>query len=287
MTRKDRILYGQKNARLLKKFERTYTKQIYTAIQAQTKAAADMLREKGIDFLKHHIDTVVTIDSLVPVMRTIYQVVGLYYANRTMREINKSAKAAEKKGFGFDLKWIKDILNFFRLYLLTKAVLPITETTKARIMEVLTEGEQSGWGIDKMAFKIENDSMTVARARLIARTETLKAQFNGQNLAMSDSIWESDKLWIATDDGRTRHSHLDVDGEVKSEQARFAVPIYTSKGIRIGVDLMEGPGDPDASAANVCNCRCTLSVTARRDPNGRLIRKPTGRLVLRNVLVEH
>ncbi len=64
---------------------------------------------------------------------------------------------------------------------------------------------------------------------------------------------------------------------------RFLVPIYRSHGklmIQEGVDLMSGPGDVHASAGNVCNCRCTLAFKAKRDENGRLIRKASTTPVL-------
>jgi len=34
---------------------------------------------------------------------------------------------------------------------------------------------------------------------------------------------------------------------------------------------MEYPGDPNASAGNVVNCRCTVAVVPKRDSNGDLI----------------
>jgi hypothetical protein len=39
-------------------------------------------------------------------------------------------------------------------------------------------------------------------------------------------------------------------------------------------DLLEFPGDPNASAASVVNCRCSVAPIPKRDQNGFLVPKP-------------
>ena len=53
------------------------------------------------------------------------------------------------------------------------------------------------------------------------------------------------KEWLATLDGRTRHSHAMLDGEKVDNEKKF------SNGCMF-------PGDPNGPAAEVYNCRCTL-----------------------------
>lgn len=53
------------------------------------------------------------------------------------------------------------------------------------------------------------------------------------------------KQWMATLDGRTRHSHRQLDGEAVADDEKF------SNGCRY-------PGDPQAAYAETMNCRCTL-----------------------------
>lgn len=60
-------------------------------------------------------------------------------------------------------------------------------------------------------------------------------------------LWELEKEWMATLDGRTRHSHAVLDGEHVPNNKKF------SNGCRF-------PGDPQGPAAEVYNCRCTLVV---------------------------
>lgn len=270
--------YSAKHIRRMKLFERQHLKAVYTALEVQITPVAETMRSKGIEAAMASLDTVEINAALAPPIRDIYKTVGLYFANKTIWDLNQSAKGNEvKAGFGFNEEFIRDILAFFNQFLLNQAVLPISETTKNQILQIISEGVQKGWGADKIADALQSPELMMWRARLIVRTESNKAMNYGQRLGESKSEWESTKTWIAANDHRTRHSHRLVDDLTLNFSERFMVPIY--KGgkvqIQVGVDLMTGPGDVHAHAANICNCRCTLAFAAKRDENGRLIRKPS------------
>lgn len=55
-----------------------------------------------------------------------------------------------------------------------------------------------------------------------------------------------EKTWMATHDGRTRESHLQIDGETVPKDEEF------------GNGLMY-PGDPDGEPEEVYNCRCSMT----------------------------
>lgn len=247
----------------MKLFEREYLSGMAQLLARSYRSAARAIRKGTIQTWLN--DTVV-IDGTMAYIQGIYNRVGVFYARKTLREINASAR--EQKQFGLDQEWIDAIIEYFRLYLLNKAVLPITDTTKADILAVLEKGVQEGWGVDRMAYELDRSDLPLKRARVIVRTELLKAQFEGRRLGADESEWETNKRWIAADDDRTRNSHRLMDDKIIRSDQKFAVP--RRKG---GFDMMEGPGDPEASAENVIQCRCTLVYRAARDENGRLIRK--------------
>jgi uncharacterized protein with gpF-like domain len=56
------------------------------------------------------------------------------------------------------------------------------------------------------------------------------------------------KRWLATEDARTRPEHADADGQTVPAHAPFSV----------GGSAMSYPGDPNAPADLVVNCRCTV-----------------------------
>jgi uncharacterized protein with gpF-like domain len=266
--------YSAKHIRRMKLFERQFLKPVFDALHKQIKPVVKMLRSKGVEATQASIDTVEINAALAPPIKDIYSTVGLYFANKTIHDIRQEVKA----GFGFNADFIREILSYFNRYLLNQVILPISETTKNQILQVISEGVQKGWGADKIADALESPELLLWRARLIVRTESNKAMNYGQRLGESKSDWETTKTWIAANDHRTRHSHRLVDGLTLDFNERFLVPVYKGK-LQIGVDLMSGPGDVHASAGNICNCRCTLSFAAKRDENGRLIRKSSSVLV--------
>ena len=276
MTKEQKQAYKERHLRRVKLFERKYLKQVFVALHSQLTSFAKVLREKGIDEAKREMDRTVVNDALMPVILRLHVDVGVYQANKVLREINASAKdRSESKGFGFNDEWVSAIANFLKQTLL-KLVSGITETTKKQILQILEQGVKEGWGIDKMANELESPDLTMWRARLIVRTELVKAYNKGHELGKDKSKWETEDTWLSVEDARTRHSHRDVDGDKVGEGGKFKVPIYEKVGkvdMQTGFDFMTGPGDPNAHIQNLANCRCTKVTRAKRDENGRLIPK--------------
>ncbi len=60
----------------------------------------------------------------------------------------------------------------------------------------------------------------------------------------------ADKIWVATNDGKTRDSHAALDGVQIPMNDRFDVD----------GDMLDYPGDPEANyPESVINCRCALA----------------------------
>lgn len=246
-------------------FERKFTVPVYRAIRSQIRAFISDMKASGVNAAKMNMDRVVLNERVYNVINNIYKRAGLFYANDTYRKIQEQVP---KKSFGFNAEWLAEIINFFKVDLLNKATFPITETTKEYIRQILIKGEQEGWGIDLIARKLLEvnvppaQQLTMARARMITRTETAKAAFKGREVAKAKTPYKLTTEWLAASDHRTRHSHRLMDGILLKDGEKFSVPRYKRIGkvdIQIGIDLMIGPGDPSASKENVINCRCTTS----------------------------
>lgn len=97
-----------------------------------------------------------------------------------------------------------------------------------------------------------SDRLLELRAETIARTETM-ASLNQAHIEAfqqaidTGSVRRQDvrKVWVATKDNRTRDSHWAMDGESTGIDDVF------SNGLRY-------PGDPNGSASETANCRCTM-----------------------------
>ena len=113
----------------------------------------------------------------------------------------------------------------------------------------LTQGVLLGESIPKMARRVQRvTGSNIATATRTARTAVTGAECAGRVSSYERAKGMGIKLkqeWVATLDGRTRHSHRKLDGEKAEVGGTFP------NGCRF-------PGDPTARYAEICNCRCTL-----------------------------
>ena len=121
---------------------------------------------------------------------------------------------------------------------------------KQQITKAVTSGALRGLGVGQIADELQ------AHIQTMNRTSALRAARTGvpeaQNAGRMDSYHQAEgmgirlkKQWIATLDGRTRHSHRQLDGEIQPNDKAF------SNGCMY-------PGDHRGKPAEVYNCRCTL-----------------------------
>lgn len=118
-----------------------------------------------------------------------------------------------------------------------------------KIQSAILQGILQGESIDDIARRLQNvTTMNHAAAVRNARTATTGAE----NAGRVDSYKRAQDMgismkqqWLATLDGRTRHSHRAIDGEI----------------VKVGEEFSNGceyPGDPHGHPKEIYNCRCTL-----------------------------
>ena len=136
----------------------------------------------------------------------------------------------------------------------------LNQTTKKELLKklrkVLADGVDSSMPnlkkeLQKSAEEVFSE-LSNTRAFLIARTET-GASVNVGQVSTYKATGIEKKEWISTLDDRTRESHLQMDGVIADIDSTFEVENLTDGGI----DNMLYPLDPNGSAGNVVNCRCT------------------------------
>ncbi len=124
----------------------------------------------------------------------------------------------------------------------------VTATTYRRIQDIVAEGQREGWPMRQIADAIDREvfgSEAPARARVIARTETIGAQNAGEFAAAAASGVIGEKEWLTQGDDRVRDTHAAQDGQRVPLHERFANGLLY-------------PGDQHGPAEEVVNCRCTL-----------------------------
>lgn len=231
------------------------------------------LKEQVSTFIRHkhkgESDAVafnnITSQGLLDTLKPLYLDAAVTYGAKTVAYLRRQ-KA--RMPIGFNEQMAELINQYFKLDLLN-GVEDITAYTRELIRNVLIEGYPLGWSFDEIVSKLQSEDFTASRARLIARTETVTAANTGSHLAVKTTGLKVNKIWIAATDNRTRRSprnhfdHLHMNGVVVGYDDYFTV----------SNEKLLHPGDRkhNASAGNVCNCRCTVGHIPLRDRNGKLV----------------
>lgn len=118
-----------------------------------------------------------------------------------------------------------------------------------RIKSSLMQSALKGESVPKLAKRLQNvvgmnktSAIRNARTMMTGSHNMGKWETGKEAVAMGINV---KKEWIATHDGRTRDSHLDIDGEVVEMDKTFS-------------NGLEYPADPLGDPSEVYNCRCTM-----------------------------
>jgi len=184
-----------------------------------------------------------------------YRVAFAKFGTRILNASKKSGRDFERKDYfgGYDdavSEWIS-----------TTTALKVTQiagTTFEQALGIIAQatGEAISQGLgEAQTGKLIRDTMrehgaamTVARSRIIARTETHAASQAASQTAAAESGLRLKKEWIAAGGDRTRDDHQDADGQT----------VGINEDFNVGGEHLHTPGDPNGSAENVINCRCVV-----------------------------
>ena len=185
---------------------------------------------------------------------------ALAYVNGELPEvyaINYNALAEAVDGVGGYSFTLLDADTVRNLAVTDTSLLPRKELDPAKdipwnmkkINAETLQGILQGDSMDKIAKRIMNvQEMNKTQAIRSARTIVTGAENKGRQdsyaRAEADGIILQ-KEWLATNDGRTRHSHAMLDGAIVDQDKKF------ENGLMY-------PGDPSGRPEEVYNCRCTL-----------------------------
>lgn len=199
-----------------------------------------------------------------------------------MAQISESAVKRSVKGVYVPLEFKSQKTDAFQYAIiqvlqndgLDQLAADITDTTKEQIRRFLIQSAEKNYTLPETIALLRTSGITDYRAELIARTETGRAANIGSMVGATSTGLVTIKEWISARDNRTRREprdhtdHLNMDGVKLPMEKQFQVP---NNQVGLGYELMDHPCDSKASAANVCNCRCTLGYEAVRGANGKLL----------------
>lgn len=204
------------------------------------------------DRVQHALATQEQAGTLTHILVTLYQDVGTDIGGEVMKELKSQGGHYARKD---------DIQNYLNLYgpdvliyllqLAGSKVTQINGTTLAQLQSELSDGVAAGESIPDLAKRIDNlylQQIIPNRSTVISRTEVVSASNWSAVEAAKQSGLTLNKVWLATEDARTRPAHAAADGQVVALDVPFEVD---------GEQLMQ-PGDSSGSASNVIQCRCTV-----------------------------
>lgn len=171
-------------------------------------------------------------------------------AETLRRQFQRVTGRAEPEGD----PWTADYLNR-----VGNRLVRLPDEVYALIVAEVERGIRDGDDIPTVTARVDSVLSVTAserwrnRARTVARTETMGAVNAGAfRSAQLEAEARGDlapfKLWLSTDDTRTRPTHVAAD------QQRTLL----SEPFRVGGAALLFPGDPAGPASEVINCRCTM-----------------------------
>lgn len=166
----------------------------------------------------------------------------------------KSALVHERKDYDDNIaQWVRAYMAQFT----ARKVTGISNTTREQILRSIRLGIADELGTAQIARLIQQRSGVEFgrfRAATIARTET-NSVANGATRAGIDALGiQATKRWVPASDARTRATH----------RAMSSHPVIAlDEKFTVGDSVMDRPGDPAGSAAEVINCRCALAYRTR------------------------
>jgi SPP1 gp7 family putative phage head morphogenesis protein len=232
LSRPTRLRIRFTHLRELKRFEDALQKKLARLMAKQGKTlASSYLEDYAVsprDLHEHRYDFIV-------LLKGYYRRAGNTFADKLGKSLRSSTFESALQAWitSKSLTTIEDIDAY----------------TLSIVRNVIRRGVENGVDAAAIAKLIEDATAadnSIARARVIARTE----MHDAMNFAQVESAKATGltlvKTWTASSDTRTRDSHADADGQTVPLDDDFIV----------GGEAVARPGE--GSPENAINCRCTL-----------------------------
>lgn len=173
-------------------------------------------------------------------------------------EILKALGIAFRRMFGDGYSWDQRVFVSRYLAEVRNRMVRLPEEVFDLIAHELAVGVNLGESIPKLRARIDSILSTTGserwpnRATVVARTEAIGALNAGRAdafraMAEEEPDTEFERVWLATEDHRTRPTHRTADGQRVPLGSPFIVG---------GFELMF-PGDPTGPPQEVIQCRCS------------------------------
>jgi hypothetical protein len=213
-------------------------------------------------------------------LRDIYIRVSASHTVQLHTEINESITSVKRTNI-FGTFIAKFVVEYLRQYG-GQRIVSMKETLAKKVINVIADlienedPESFYMIIDKIKKEVLGDRFYQYEVWRIVRTEiTTASNVTALKMAEDEKRLVLDKKWVSIDDHRVRTKgwdHLEKNGQLVPADDVFE---FINK--KTGeVNTLLHPGDQKHGVAgNIINCRCRVTLVARKDENGQLIRRGT------------
>ncbi len=221
---------------------------------------------------KAYIVGYITDEPIKDAYRDVYTQIGLSHGRRMGADLNEEIR--KEKDFTYQ-SFRELLMAFIQEFILNEAgekIISVRTGLANYIIEYIGKSleENKSWNqiVSALERHIRSRGFFRWQIERIVRTETTAAANYGTIYAGGTAGVVYDKVWISSNDARTRRrpddkfDHVQVNGQKVPKDGFFNVQ----------GDLIRFPGDPKGNPANTINCRCSVVLSPRRGPDGRVIR---------------
>jgi hypothetical protein len=258
--------------RINRKLESKYGKQVLSSLNKVKDDLINLIETYGAKEAIQNFNNKLVMNGVAPIISKLYVETGLIHAKRNYVNLRSQETKAVPVGLGFSRIWTDNILEILRTFLVDKILFSASETTKNMLLRQVSKGIEEGLSVTEIVKSLEDYPGLQYQADRIVRTEVNRAANLGVNEAGKSFKYEQNKTWVSIRDIRTRGAnpedhanHLSMHGQTVDFNSPFIDPRNN--------DRLMNPGDPEAKAESTINCRCTMTLKAKRDERGRLIPK--------------
>ena len=265
-----------------------YERKAYSIIRNRLKAMLVQFDRRDLTEQNYQkaLSIAVSDDEVYKMLNELYFTIGVIHGNRIYKGIQNDSLSVKRFTALFNEVFQELLTVWLRLNAGSK-IISIRDSFIKTVTDFISGEVSEGKNLNKITKDLVNNfgkstGLYKWQMERIVRTETAAAANYAALQAMEHENLIIDKVWLSTDDSRTRgdrvvngkvvkryeYDHIQMDGVTIPKDELFVVRSEDGKEDRILF-----PSDPRGKAGNVINCRCTIAPKPRRDENGRLVLK--------------
>jgi hypothetical protein len=230
--------------RLRRRHEIKFLREVYAWHYGEVRKIKALVLESGPGAAVNQMPLFFSQENLNAILFANYSSIGSFEANRVYNNL-----VSRKNIIGFVSQLIQGVVSrIARNRLVAAEIRGIAQNQREEVRRYLSESMTANLGAREIA-KGLTAKFSRDRALRIVRTETTYIWNTASLEGAKATGLRVRKIWLSTNDARTRDIHREANGQEVGIDESFNVA---------GVQ-MQMPGDPAGGAKNVVNCRCTVT----------------------------